>query len=101
MFMDCRCGAVGFWQGPCAPESCTGWVAPGEGEVTAPQRNTAHKTQKGGRPRVSGAPEHTLARGPEGTGVEPTDSPKVRGACVRTHTHALGKRPRKHGTLNK
>ncbi|TNN60235.1 hypothetical protein EYF80_029570 [Liparis tanakae] len=20
---------MGFWQGPCAPESCTGWVAPG------------------------------------------------------------------------
>lgn len=36
-FMDCRCGAVGFWQGPCAPESFTGWVAPrwGGGHHTA------------------------------------------------------------------
>lgn len=36
-FMDCRCGAVGFWQGPCALESFTGWVAPrwGGGHRTA------------------------------------------------------------------
>lgn len=36
-FMDCRCGAVGFWQGPCVPESFTGWVAPrwGGGHRTA------------------------------------------------------------------
>lgn len=40
-FMGCRCGAVGFWQGPRAPESPAGWHR-GEEEVTA-----AHKAESG------------------------------------------------------
>lgn len=36
-FMDSRCAAEEFWQGPIAPESRTGWVAPGweRGQHTA------------------------------------------------------------------